>query len=63
MKSGAKKAYRVFEEPALAEAMAGGMAGYSVVHRPGVNTRCASYCSVMPFCEQARSLGVVQSEG
>ncbi|KKK76745.1 hypothetical protein LCGC14_2860540, partial [marine sediment metagenome] len=58
MKPGAKKAYRVFEEPALAEAMAGSMSGYEVVHRPGENVRCARYCPVMQFCEQAKELGV-----
>ena len=62
MKPGAKKAYRVFEEPALAEAMAGSMAGYEVAHRPGENVRCARYCPVMQFCEQAKELGVVKSD-
>ena len=63
VKAGAKRAYKVLYDPAMAEALANSMAGYGVVHRPGVNTRCASYCSVMPFCEQAKSLGVVPEEG
>jgi len=63
MKAGAKKAYRVFEEPALAKAMADSMAGYTVVHRPGENARCAGYCSVVDFCQQAKELGVVRKEG
>lgn len=62
VKHGAKKAYRVFEEPALAKAMADGMNGYEVQHRPGVNTRCAGYCSVVDFCKQAKELGVVRNE-
>ena len=62
MKPGAKKAYRVFEEPALAEALANGMPGYEVVHRPGENVRCARYCPVMQFCAQARELGVTKGD-
>jgi len=62
IKAGAKKAYRVFEEPALAKAMADSMAGYEVVHRPGENVRCARYCPVMQFCQQAKDLGVVKSD-
>ncbi len=62
MKAGAKKAYRVFEEQALAHPMAAGMPGYEVVHRPGENIRCARYCPVMQFCEQAKELGVVKSD-
>ena len=63
MKPGAKKAYRVFEEQALANAMAGGMDSvYEVVHRPGENIRCARYCPVMQFCKQAKELGVTKGE-
>jgi hypothetical protein len=61
-KPDAKKAYRVFEEPALAEAMASSMPGYEVVYRPGENVRCARYCSVVDFCSQAKELGVVKSD-
>ncbi|KKM24188.1 hypothetical protein LCGC14_1607700, partial [marine sediment metagenome] len=28
--------------------------------RPGENVRCARYCPVMQFCEQAKGLGVVK---
>lgn len=63
MKAGAKKAYRVFEEPALAEAMANSMSGYEVQFRPGENVRCARYCTVLQFCKQAKELGVVKGEG
>lgn len=62
MKPGAKKAYRVFEEQALAHPMAASMSGYEVVYRPGENVRCARYCPVMQFCEQAKELGVVKSD-
>lgn len=30
--------------------------GISVVHRPGKNVRCESYCSVSPFCHQYTDL-------
>ena len=63
MKPGAKRAYRVFEEQALAHPMAAGMPGYVVEYRPGENVRCARYCPVMQFCEQAKELGVVKSDG
>ncbi|KKM14131.1 hypothetical protein LCGC14_1709210 [marine sediment metagenome] len=62
MKAGAKKAYRVFEEPAMAKAMASSMSGYEVQFRPGEQVRCARYCPVMSFCEQAKKLGVVKSD-
>ncbi len=59
MKHGAKKAYRVFEEEALARPMAASMGPeYGVQFRPGENIRCARYCPVMQFCEQAKKLGV-----
>lgn len=63
MKPGAKRAHRVFEEPALAKAMADSMSGYEVQHRPGENARCAGYCSVVDFCKQAKELGVVKRDG
>ena len=63
MKAGAKKAYRVFEEPALAKAMADSMESlYEVQFRLGEQVRCARYCPVMSFCEQAKKLGVVKSD-
>lgn len=63
MKHGAKKAYRVFEEPALAKAMVASMgAEYEVQYRPGENVRCARYCPVLSFCQQAKELGVVKSD-
>ncbi len=62
MKPGAKRAYRVFEEQALAHPMAASMPGYVVEYRPGENVRCARYCPVMQFCEQAKELGVTKGE-
>jgi len=29
-----------------------------IEHRPGEQVRCQSYCAAMPFCQQAKSLGV-----
>lgn len=42
--------------------------GLSIVHRPGENIRCQSYCYAAPFCSQwreiqARTQTVVNSEG
>ncbi len=63
MKPGAKKAYRVFEEQSLAQALGNAPGSpYEVVHRPGENVRCARYCPVMQFCEQAKELGVTKGE-
>ena len=62
MKPGAKKAYRVFEEEALANVMASNSSGYEVQYRPGEQVRCARYCPVMEFCEQAKGLGVVKAD-
>ncbi len=62
VKHGAKKAYRVFEEEALARPMAASMGPmYEVQYRPGENIRCARYCPVMQFCKQAEKLGVKQN--
>ena len=30
--------------------------------RPGENTRCAMYCAAMPFCAQAKALGVGEGD-
>jgi hypothetical protein len=63
MKPGAKKAYRVFEEEALANSLANAPGSlYIAQFRPGESVRCARYCPVMQFCEQAKDLGVVKSD-
>ena len=61
-KPGAKRAWRVFPNIYKAKELADKVVGLSVVHRPGSNVRCQSYCPVMQFCAQAKSLGVVPSE-
>ena len=58
-KVGAKRAWRVFKSMEDAVDLAGKAKGYTVEHRPGKNVRCAGYCPVARFCEQARELGVV----
>jgi len=58
-KVGAKRAWRVFKSMEDAVNLAGKAKGYTVEHRPGKNVRCAGYCPVARFCEQARELGVV----
>ena len=59
VKSGAKRAWRVFKSMEDAVVLAGKAKGYTVEHRPGKNVRCESYCPVARFCEQAKELGVV----
>lgn len=34
-----------------------------IEHRPGVNVRCEDFCPVMPWCEQARELGINNGGG
>ncbi len=52
MKSGQKKAVRLYDAPEPAERHAEAGTGLSVVARPGESIRCAAYCSVAPFCRQ-----------
>jgi len=61
-KPGAKKAWRVKPNAYLARELADKVQGMAVVHRPGDNIRCRSYCPVAQFCPQAKSLGVVLDE-
>jgi hypothetical protein len=37
-------------------------ATHGIEFRPGVNKRCESYCLALPFCEQAKALGVKEQE-
>ncbi|KKM94899.1 hypothetical protein LCGC14_1193710 [marine sediment metagenome] len=63
MKPGAKRAYRVFEEEVLAQALVSASGSpYVIEYRPGEQVRCARYCPVMQFCEQAKELGVTKGE-
>jgi len=57
MKPGGKRALKVFEwsERVEAEAFAkGNKAG--VEERPGLNTRCESFCQASPWCEQFKKI-------
>lgn len=60
VKKGNKKATKLFstQEAAESEMSVFKMMSYDVQFRPGTNRRCESYCAVMPFCEQAKALGV-----
>jgi len=65
MKHKAKRAFRVeasrFKAQQWLDKMSPVKAGeYKIVHRPGVQTRCESYCPVVKWCEQAKKLGVGQ---
>lgn len=61
-KPNAKRAWRVFPNIYKAKELADKVTGMAVVHRPGSNVRCASYCPVTQFCKQAKALGVVLEE-
>ena len=32
--------------------------GYKIIHRPGTQVRCETYCPVVQWCDQAKKLGV-----
>lgn len=38
-------------------------AKHRIEHRPGEQVRCQSYCAAMPFCSQAKTLGVAPEVG
>lgn len=53
MKTGAKRATKVFDNEADAKAHADSLGrAYGMVKRPGGRTRCEQYCSVAEFCTQ-----------
>lgn len=52
IKAGNQRATKVFDIPEDAEAFASSIRGARVEERPGVATRCASYCPVSKFCSQ-----------
>lgn len=56
MKTGGKRAVRVFNSPEMALEMSAMKPGHTVVKRPGENIRCKAYCSVSKFCSQWREL-------
>jgi hypothetical protein len=53
-KKGNKRAHRVYNT--LPEAENNQPGGYEIEHRPGVDTRCASYCRVAQFCAFGRAI-------
>jgi hypothetical protein len=60
MKKGRERAVRVFESAQAANAaLEGTSKEHYIQERPGEQVRCQSYCAAMPFCAQARALGVV----
>lgn len=52
IKAGNQRATKVFDEPTEAQSFAASIKGARVENRPGVATRCASYCAVADFCPQ-----------
>ncbi len=54
MKTGAKKAVRLYDNNHAAQTHANGDSMLYVQHRPGESVRCASYCSVAHICPQRR---------
>lgn len=56
MKKGQKKAVKLHGSAESASLHANQDPSLSVVHRPGVNTRCENYCSVAKFCTQNQTL-------
>jgi hypothetical protein len=57
-KVGQKKAMSggIFSTEAEAKAFVGFDKDKVIEHRPGVSTRCASYCSALPWCVQGKAL-------
>lgn len=62
-KVGGKKALKLFEteKEALDHMEIFNIPG-EITLRPGVNKRCQSYCLALPFCAQAKELGVKEQE-
>lgn len=60
VKKGNKKATKLFDSAQAAESELSvfKMMSYDVQFRPGINKRCENYCVAMPFCQQAKELGV-----
>lgn len=56
MKTGNKRAVKLFDREADALEFVSGAPGLSVVERPGESIRCKSYCPVKHFCAQYSSL-------
>ena len=62
-KEGRKRAVRIFDSNAEAETFIAALPNadkHSVEHRPGLNTRCETFCDVAEFCLQFQSLKASQ---
>ena len=57
LKTGNKRATKVFLTEAEAKEMVASKAGFEVVHRPGQPVRCMSFCPVKLFCDYGSTLG------
>jgi hypothetical protein len=63
MKRGAKRALRLCDSKEGAEIAADAAGpGHEVVHRPGVSTRCESYCPAKNYCNQYKQMKLKQGE-
>ena len=62
-KVGGKRALKLFdtEQEAVSHKEIFNIPG-EITLRPGVNRRCQSYCVCLPFCEQAKRLGIKEQE-
>lgn len=60
VKPGSQRAWRVLATEEEAQALASKTKDMRVVYRPGVNTRCDSYCAVAEFCTQYQALRAQQ---
>lgn len=61
MKVGQKKAVKLYDNAADADAHASTAANLLVVFRPGQNVRCSNYCSVAHVCTQFSALSAAPS--
>lgn len=61
-KRGNKRATSVYDTMAEAEAHVNGKSVWEIEVRPGERTRCESYCSVAPFCEQFQAYKAAKTE-
>jgi len=59
-KVGAKRATKIFYLKEDADAAL--KPGLEIIHRPGVNTRCVSFCDVKQYCDFGRQLGDTNAE-
>ncbi len=63
MKRGRERAVRLYDDRTQAALAAEGNGALRVEERPGSQTRCESYCAAMPWCSQAKALGVAPEPG